>query len=368
MKGLFLYYKEIDMRNLTGIDRKVLSQIEEINKNDIKCEIKIEKSNITNFIEKILVRLPFTNIAPKWKYSEMYECIDFIYLRRPTAITKKMINVFKKAKEKNKDLKIIVEIPNYPYDDELIQKIKMLPFYLKDKFNRKTFYKYVDRIAVQNRVNYIFKTKTLNFSNGINFDDIKIRKPEKSNEINICAVASMLKWQGYERVIESLQNYYMNGGQREVVIHFAGDGEQLLYYKKLVKKYNLEKNIIFYGFVTGQELDKIYNKCDLSLDAFGRYKTKNSLSTSLKSREYLAKGLPVVSGSNSDLFSEDAKYYLQFPNNASLFDFNEIIKFYDRIYSNKNKIEVAQEIRKSAFNKCDISVSMREIINYIKNE
>ena len=277
-----------------------------------------------------------------------------------------MLTVLKKIKKRNPAVKIILEIPTYPYDEELKTKLSNYPLLWKDKKNRKKLNGLIDRIAVQNKVDYVFGIPTLIFSNGIKVDDIQIKKCFNNEDIiEICAVATMEAWQGYERVIESLKNYYRKGGNRNIIIHFAGEGNQLSYYKNLVTKYELNNHIQFHGFLSGEKLNYVYDSSDLALDAFGRYKTKNPISTSLKSREYLAKGLPIVSGSKSDLFKGSNKYYLEFSDNSSYFDFNDIVDFYDFTYKNKEKSEVSQEIRKLAYEICDISNTMKSISNYI---
>lgn len=365
MKGIYIYDRRLDKSNLSGIDRKVLWQLEEFNQSILNCELEVFNDSNENILQKIWTRLPYTDVKPTWEYSQKFNDIDFLYFRRTIAIHKNMLDFLKKLKSSNPKVKVIMEIPTYPYDGELKSSFSTYPYLLKDRINRLKLKGLVDRIAIQNDIDEVFGIKTLKFTNGIRVDEISIREPIPHDGINICAVASMEPWQGYERVIKSLNNYYQNQGNREIYLHLVGKGKELEYYKKLVDKYQLGKYIIFHGYLSGPDLDYIYNISDLALDAFGRYKTSNPISTSLKSREYLAKGIPVVSGSNSDLFTGEEKFYLEFPNEATTFNFQEVVNFYDTLYENKDEEEVVKDIRNYAYEVCDFSKFFNNIIDYI---
>lgn len=374
MEGLFIYYKKIDKNNLTGIDKKVLWQVEQLNTEGFKCELISNsyegKSKLQKGINLVLARIPYGNANPKWKWEKKFKEIDYIYFRRPDAITKPLLNLLKRIKKENHNIKIIMEIPNYPYDQELGLNLINKPLLIKDRYNRKKLIKYIDRIAVQNNISRIFGIKTICFTNGIKIDEIKVREPIDSdyNEtINICAVASLEPWQGYERIICGLADYYKKGGKREINIKIAGSGSETEYYKNKVKEAKLDERIKFLGRLSKDKLEKIYNESDLALDAFGRYKTGNNLSTSLKSREYLAKGLPIITGCRTDVLTNEFKYYMEFPNNSSNVNFDRIVSFYDDIYKNKRKEEVIKEIREYAKNSCDISKMVKPIKDYLIN-
>lgn len=371
MKGYFIFYREIDYNNLNGIDKKVLSQIKTLKDAGIDCELTIMKSNKEDFWHRlyntITCRLPYGNSDPTWKYDKRFEKADFLYLRRPTALNYPMLKVLRKIKQKNPKIKIIMEIPTYPYDDELKSNLKDYPRYIKDKYNRKKLKGIVDRIAVQNNIESIFQVPTLNFTNGIRVKDIEPRMPVEVEGITICAVASMEPWQGYERIISGLNQYYKNGGQEDINIHLVGEGKEKANYEKMVNDFQLDNHIHFEGFLSGEKLENIYAKSDIALDSFGRYKTNNEFSTSLKSREYLAKGLPIVSGSKVDIVNETFPYYYEFPSNSSTVDFKKVIEFHHKVYSKSTtKEEVIKEIRAYAFEVCDMSKSMNEIISFIK--
>lgn len=370
MKGLFIFYNQIDPANLSGIDKKVVTQIEVFKSNGFGCDLLVLEHAVYSTLDKILARFPGANKTPKWEYKNEFNEVDFIYFRRPVACTGKMISTLETIKTHNSNVKIIMEIPNYPYDAEYFRLPANLPYLIRDKFHRRKLHSVVDRIAVQNNISQIFGIPTLNFTNGIKVDDYQIKKGNGngSDTIVMCAVAKLEPWQGYERVIKSLKRYYENGGSRNIIIHFVGEGKEKRYYESLVKRLGLQEHCKFHGFLNGDRLEEIYDCSDLGLDAFGRYKTRNSLSTSLKSREYLAKGLPIVSGSPSDLLTKSDPYYLEFPSNKSLFDFNVIVKFHDNLYELKSKKDVAKIINALAYELCDISWTMKNIVNYIMSK
>lgn len=373
MNGFFIFYRDIDYDNLNGIDKKVLSQISTLKDAGVNCEIVVMKSNKEDLWHKlyntITCRLPYGNSDPTWKYSEEFEKVDFIYLRRPTALNYPMLKVLHKIKETNPKIKIIMEIPTYPYDDELKANLKDYPRYIKDKYNRKKLQGLIDRIAVQNNIDEIFNIPTLHFTNGIRVKEIAPRKPVKTEGITICAVASMEPWQGYERVILGLSQYYENGGLENINIHLVGEGKEKQTYEKMVNDLHLTNHIHFEGFLSGEKLESIYSKSDIALDSFGRYKTKNEFSTSLKSREYLAKGLPIVSGSKVDIVNTSFPYYFEFPSDSSIIDFTNIIEFHHKIYlADNTKEKVIKEIRDYAFEVCDMAKSMNQITSFIKEK
>lgn len=373
MKGIFIYYKNIDYDNLSGIDKKVLWQIDAFKENGLLCELvvieKNKKKKLQTLYEQLVISLPYGNKYPKWEYIEEFNGVDFIYFRRPTCFTIHTIRILKKIRANNPNVKIVLEIPTFPYDKEMLLKLRYLPLLIKDRYNRLKLHKLVDRIAVQNDIGEIFGIPSLKFTNGIKVKDVTIRTPIDNNidEINLCAIASMNQWQGYERVIEGIFLYYKNGGRRKVVLHLVGDGTERQTYEKLVGNYQLSTQVKFYGSLFGDELDHIYNISSIALDAFGRYKTDNSISTSLKSREYLAKGLPIVSGCKVDILTEKMPYYLEFPSNSTVVDIDKIIQFHDNIYkSSETKLQIANNIREYAYKLCDVSCTMKNIVDYYK--
>lgn len=128
----------------------------------------------------------------------------------------------------------------------------------------------------------------------------------------------------------------------------------------------MQDHIIFYGRKDGNELDIIYDYCDLAAACFGFHRIGAKLSSNLKSREYLAKGLPIISSVDIDVLqvADNTKYFLKVPYDDTPINIEEIIKFYDQIYQGKTRLEIASEIRHFAKGICDINVVLKPVVDY----
>ncbi len=110
----------------------------------------------------------------------------------------------------------------------------------------------------------------------------------------------------------------------------------------------------------------MYNNADAGLVSFGSYKEKVERLCTIKTREYLAKGLPVILGGIDELFEKsEGEYALCFSNDASPIDFERIGRFLDGLYLGRTKQEVIFRIRCYAKENVDNSVTLKPIIEYI---
>lgn len=365
--GCYILIGQSSSNDHSGIGLKVRNQIAAFNKAGLnfgEYVLSISKSKLL----PILYRMPFTNSYPIWECADEFKKVDYIYMRRPFVMNGAMRKVLRKVKKYNPKIKIVVEIPTYPYDAEYeTYKAKEL-LIAKDKYNRMRMKGLVDRYAILNDEKEVFGIPTIKIRNGIDVDNIHKRNPTHNNNncLHVCAIAAFKEWHGYERIIEGLERYYKNGGDRNIVCHFAGDGSALQDYKKLVKDKGLEDHFVFYGYVEGKQLDDIYNICTISLGSFGMYKKKLNLSCNLKSREAVARGIPMVTGCPTDIFVEGKyKYYLEFANDSSAVDIQKIIDFNDEIYRNGEE-PVIEDIRRYAFENVSMDAAMKNVIDYFK--
>lgn len=367
MKKIF-YISEIGPTSTSvGLWKKIKMQINFFEQNRMKVKFCDVSYNNPSLLHKIVRRIPFTAIN-KWPkdISEIlnYDCIYIRY----SYCDFQLIRLLHNVKRLNPNVKVIVEIPTYPYDKETTFSLKMFLVNFKDKWNRHFLKNYVDRILTFSQDEFIFKIPTIQLSNVINFDLItpKIVTKQNNQIINILSVATMTFWHGYDRIIEGLNEYYnRENGRRKIVYHVVGEGKVVEFYKELVKKYNLEGNVIFYGKKVGIELDRIYDLCEIGMDAMGRHRSGIYYNSSLKGKEYGAKGLPIVSGVTTEIDSYTTyPYYMRIPADDSPVPIKKIIAFYDYIYCEDREIIIntVREFNKTKFN---INSSWKNVIELI---
>lgn len=373
MKGLFIVEdNDYLLNNKTGISKKIYSQIDAFNKAGLNCSFYIQPSgkfNQTKFLDKLKYILPFSNVNPKWAYDKAFDDCDYVYFRRPFFFSCHTLKFLKKLKKNG--TKIIIEIPTYPYDDEykgMTGKMLML----KDRFNRRKLKKYVDIVFyVGDSVVHenIWGIKSFPIINGVNFENLPLRKPADHKSINLLCVSSCDFWHGYERLIEGLAAYYKYSSPKkeDIKILIVGSGNDSEMYENLTKQHSLEEHVVFYGTKYGDELDDIYNISDLSIGSLGMHRKGFYTTSELKSRESFAKGFPFVSGCKVDfLIGKDCPFFLELPNDDTAININSLVDFYHKVYDSQDPVELSKKIRSYAKEYIDINKTMEPVINFIK--
>lgn len=374
IKGLFLIHTDEDTAKASGIDQKVNMQIKYFNNNDIKCTPYILKDSMikNKLLEKLLIRLPFINTRPVWKYDGIFSKVDFIYFRRPANMNIYMVNILRKIKINNTKCKIIMEIPTYPFKKEY-DKFYDKTLLWKTNYHIRNLKGLIDKYVIIGDVDNtkeIFGVSTIKYKNGYDLSQFKIRNSVGTNGIiNFLCLAIFNKWHGYDRLLKGLSSYYKNGGNKNIVIHFVGDGPEVNEYMKITKYEKLESHVKFYGKMKLDDIDPIFDICDIAICTLGNFRRGVFESSELKIRQYLAKGVPIVTACKIDIFeNEDFEYRLNYPNDNSEIEIKDILKFYKGLYEKKSKKDVALEIRKFAEKEIDMSVTIRPIIKYITGE
>jgi glycosyltransferase involved in cell wall biosynthesis len=346
-----------------GIAKKILAQFSVLNNNDtLQCKIinlyHKHKSDIMLFISYLLF--------DRYKNITDLNNLDFIYMRRIIPLHYGIIKLFQRIKKINPNCKIVYELPTYPYDKEhkMIRSKVALSI---DRYFRKNLKNYIDRIATVSDDSIIFEIPTIKFVNGIICADIPIQIPPMNDKnIHLIAVAQFTQWHGYDRLIEGLNNYYKINKNQAVYIHLIGDGPELQHYRHLVQQYELSSYIFFYGLLYGEELTKAFNKANIAVSSLGTHRIGLYLGSFLKTREYLARGLPMIASTRIDILPSDFKYCLYFPEDESAINIEHIVAFYTNLLNNQTIPEMIKEIRQFAEENCDISKAMQLVIEYLK--
>lgn len=369
MKGLFITTEDVNNRN-SGICKKIATQISVLNFGNNECIwVKPNEANVNSLIDKIKNRLLFCSFRIEWDKVQIGD-VDYLYIRRPFIVDCSFISFLSRAKKLNPKLKIIFEIPTYPYDAEyMVLDLKDRPFLWKDRFYRRRMKKFVDRISTFTNDEEIFGIKTLQITNGINTDEVLKRKIRiDDSSIHLIGVAGMNWWHGYDRLIKGMKNYYHSSDKKiKVIFHLVGEGSESNLYRKLVSDNDLNSYVIFHGFNSGEELDAIYNLCDIGVGCLGAHRKGISVSSDLKSREYTSKGLPIITDCSIDVFPEsDFDFIFKIPEDESDIDVCDLVNRYEMLVKKYGNTEnLSNYIREIAIKKCDMKSTMKPILHYL---
>ncbi|MFG6333869.1 MAG: hypothetical protein K1W20_00080 [Lachnospiraceae bacterium] len=363
------YYLHFQGRQSIGVSRKIDMQMEELGRYFDMQEIEVGTPK-RSLAQRIAGLFPTASIARD--YEEAFARLDhpdFVYVRR-TVADRAYIRFFKKIRERYPACKIIIEIFTYPYDGDDFGKWNAWPFYVKEKLYRPQLKKYVDRFVTYTKDREIFGVPTICTYNGINVESMaKVGGAFSEGEVNLIGVAFMQRHHGYERIIEGLRQYYQTDGAKEyqVHLHLVGDGPEKPFYQELTARYGLEAYVHFYPTMVGKPLDELYDRCEIVLISFGMYKARFfGKMGALKSRECLAKGMPLLTGCAIDVLPDDYPYALVFPNDGSTVRTEDIISFYRKIRSKEpDKGKLADAIRQFAREHVSMEAVMEPIADYI---
>lgn len=368
MKALFLIFHGFEEAN--GISKKIRYQIKALKECGVDvrtCFYDVDRDGHrkwmvdTEVIEdfgkgawaKIKKRFCFGAIS---KYV-VREGIEFVYIRSFHNANPFTIRLVKELKKQG--VKVVMEIPTYPYDQEYITPRMKLDLAI-DRCFRHQLAKATDGIVTFSNETQIFGAPTIRISNGIDFDNIPLKQitHDTSKELHLIGVAEIHYWHGFDRLVQGLAAYYRTQPTYKVYFHLVGipsgerEREDIF---TPIRKYGLEPFVILHGAKHGEELDALFEQADFAIGSLGRHRSGITFIKTLKNREYAARGLSFIYSEIDDDF-EQAPYILKAPADESPIDIEAIIRFC------QNQKISQKEIRDS-INHLSWKKQMEKIIN-----
>ena len=274
-----------------------------------------------------------------------------------------MVKSFHKA-----GVKTVMEIPTYPYVPELKkQGARGVPKRMIDASFRRVCARYIDRFAAPLYGEPIMGKPCIEIRNGIEVDEIsprQVRDPD--GKIHLLAVAMMAPWQGYDRLIEGMHQYYATGGKMDIILHLVGQGPELERYRSMSDGYDLKNRVLIYGQLHGDELDAMYNIADIGVGSLGVHRKNVRKTNTLKVLEYIAKGLPVICEHSEYGIPKNNPYRFTVADDDSSLDINAILRFYDSIYKGRKPESIVGEIREECRRNCSVTAGLRGVIEFLQ--
>lgn len=348
----------------SGIERKIRAQHRALSKH-LDCELVILEpvKYSQSPAERIIRRLPLTAAWRKWKYRGEFDGADFLYIRQ-VYHDASFVRWLRDVKTSNPNMKIIYEVPTFPYLTEAKPSLGSLPFALKEQRSAPKAARLCDRIVTFYGQDSIWGVPCIKLLNGYDFDRVTLPHREPDEAVHILSVAVNAFWHGYDRFLEGLGCYYQNGGPEDIHYHLVGD--VLPEYAALVEKYALQDHVTLHGRLFGEPLEALYRQCSLGIDILGGHRKDYPVSSTLKSREYGAWGLPMVTSSPVDYMEPDCPWQLLVPYDDTPVDISAVLDYHRSIYAQADPDAVADAIRSFAYGKCHMDAAMAPVIRWLR--
>lgn len=225
---------------------------------------------------------------------------------------------------------VIMEINS---DDTLEYKLssKLTDFY--NRFTRDLILKNINAfITVSNELKNKFKKykKPINvIANGIDTSLYNVKYNKNQKPIFVFIGSPNQQWHGLDK-IEKMADYFKN-----YMFYIIGTNGKNT------------SNICYLGYLTQEESTKIINGCDIGIGTLSLYKKGLNEASPLKTRQYLACGLPIIYAYEDTDIPANVPFALKLENREDNLDYNKIEQFVLKVFSN---FSIKKEAREFAEN------------------
>jgi glycosyltransferase involved in cell wall biosynthesis len=172
--------------------------------------------------------------------------------------------------------------------------------------------------------------------NGINLNRIKVRKcsPQwPTNKLILVGVANVAIWHGFDRMINAISIFNKKlDSPYKVYFNIIGDGPELNVLKKITNELNLEEFIYFHGMqLETNFIQSIYENSHLAVSSLGLFRIGLNTASVLKSREYVAIGIPFVCAGNDVDFLSSTNFRFTVDNSENIDDLVNLLETFSNI-------------------------------------
>lgn len=358
---------DISRERLPGVFKKVEMQANAISEVSGSCDVYFVNGDSVEILSKPQHEVQKEKDMRKYIFDVVLR-YDVIYFR--WGGTNRLFNALLRFLPLHNILSVI-EIPTYPVKGEMLGKAKgrwekknyygaiksfFGAYILEDIYLRRQK-KLADMFVFTAPNVFVKGARAVNILNGIDPADI-VRRQEHSrgNVIKLLAVANISSWHGFDRVIRGLAEYQ---GKRKIEFIIVGQGSESAELKRLVIQYKLENTVLFRGLQFGEELDKCFDECDAAIGSLGLHRLGITPS-SLKSREYMARGIPFVAAETEALELDDhvSPYVYMVPGNDQEINIEALLEWIDRI----DMVEAGEALHTFALTHCTWKIQMQKVL------
>lgn len=264
---------------------------------------------------------------------------ELIYIRRIIPFTGEVGRYIKRWS--NSGTKIVWEIPTW---GESFKTLKSKVLHAQEEFMYNRLKGKMQVVAISS--GQPGNNDVLLINNGVDSETIPVRSLNKHDEINLICLATFSFWHGYDRLLKGLHTYCSSKHEKNVHVYMVGNGE-VDSLKELAKSLGVSDKVHFMGTLVGDELNALFDKMDVAIGNLGFFRCGVTTDTSIKIREYCARGIPFVTALTVNDFPADFKYIMRVPMDESDIDINSIIECSQKLDARETITEMRQYAEKN---------------------
>lgn len=382
-----------------SVQNKVIEQIKAIRHSGVDCkglffttdELALSETDLYEFIK--VPRVPktwFRSSKQKTAYHKtLYEYFkihqpeyDFIYCRYPgaskyLALWARLVHgklFFEHLTAEGYEIRIYARENPLKWNlSSLLSHIefRFLPLFLEWFYGKTIRKKAVFGISNSGNIadyeNAIAGSNYVRLVSGdaVNASIFPVRKPKPEPEslrmIFLKGAVTHADFNGLDRLFKGMSAYKGN-----YKLHLSLYGRNLESEARQIQQYGIESMVDLNGFIDKTAIDDIMNSVDIGVGALGVHRKGLSSTTTIKAREYFARGLPFFYGHNDPDFSGSPmakNFCLEFEANDDPIDMEHVIRWYSNL---KTQQSFPDKMHQFALDHLDYTIKMKRLIEVLK--
>lgn len=199
----------------------------------------------------------------------------------------------------------------------------------------------------------------------VNAQSFPVRKfkpePGRLKMIFLKGAVTHADFNGLDRLFMGMATYKGN-----TKLHLRLYGRNLESEKRQIQEYGIQEMVELNDFIDKERIDEIMNSVDLGVGALGVHRKGLKSTTTIKAREYFARGLPFFFGHNDPDFSSSSaamNFCLEYEANDEPIDIEQLIQWYSNLEDQQN---LPEKMHQFAVENLDYTIKMKRLLEFLK--
>jgi len=167
------------------------------------------------------------------------------------------------------------------------------------------------------------------------------------------------RWHGIDRLLRGIARYH---GDVRIELHMVGIVTPDI--QDLIASLDIGGKIIFHGVCYGGDLDAIFNQAHMAVGTLGIHRQNLHYGSTLKVREYMARGVPFLLSYIDEDIEDDFPLCLRLRADESAVDMDEVVQFMTDIEKQYGQ-RIPSLMRSYALEHMDYEKKVRDLLQFL---